>query len=183
MFSDSLISNILDINWISCVFFHKNIIVRIPCVFPAKTERTHRGRTADALHQQFVGTLQRTLTEPSFFCYYWNPASVPAVSAKSTLSSTLSAARLDATLSPSDGQAVQLCRIQECSAWGHPTTVIDARAISCSQAIKDSTAQSARLTRLPKHQQVRDASPRVPRKQGDQFTPNKRQPARRRDHL
>ena len=83
---------------------------------------------------------------------------------------------LDATLSPSDGQAVQLCRKQECSTWRHPTTVIDARAISFSQAIKDSTGQSARLTRLRTHQQVRDASPRVPGKQGDQFTPNRRRP-------
>ena len=164
----------LDINWISCVFFHKNSIVRILFVFPAKTERTQRGRTA-GLCRQLAGTLQRTLTD-FFFYYHQNPASVPAVSTKSTLSSTLSAASLDATLSPSDGQAVQLSRIQECSTWRHPTTVIDSRAISCSQAIKDSTAQSARLTRLRAHQQVRDASPRAPGKQGDQFTPNKRQP-------
>ena len=56
----------LDINWISCVFFHRKSIVRIPCVFPAKTERTHCGRTADALNRKLARTLQRTLTEPFF---------------------------------------------------------------------------------------------------------------------
>ena len=93
----------------------------------------HRGCTLPA----FGGYPQENTHGALFFKYHKNPASVPAVRAKSTLSSTLSAARLDATLSPSDGQAVQLSRIQECSTWRHPTTVIDARAISFSQAIKE----------------------------------------------
>ena len=168
----------LDIIWISCVFFHRNSIVRIPCVFPAKTERTHRGRIADAFYRHLAGTLQRTFTEPFL-------TTTRIQHLYQLLGQTQLRRPLDATLSTSDGQAVQLSRIQECTTWRHPTTVIDARAISCSQAIKDSMAQSARLTRLRAHQQVRDASPRVPGKQGDQFTPNKRQPARhrRRDHL
>ena len=157
----------LDINWISCVFFQRNNIVRIPFVFSAKTERTHRGLTADALNRHLAGTLK--IREPFF-------TTTRIQHLYQLLVQNQLCRPLDATLSPSDGQAVQLSRIQKCSAWRHPTTVIDASAISFSQAIKDSTAQSARLTRLPTHQQVRDASPRVPGKQGDQFTPNKRQP-------
>ena len=153
--------------------------------FPCEKRSEH---TADTPRMHSTGgwwVPSREHLRSLFFYYHQNPGSVPAVSAKQTLSSTFSAARLDATLSPSDGQGVQLSRIRECTTWRHPTTVIDARAISFYQAIKDSTAQSARLTRLRTHQQVRDASPRVPGKEGDQFTPNKRQPARhrRRDHL
>ena len=77
----------LDINWISCVFFHRNSIVRIEMCFPCENganPRTHRGCTQPELG----GYPPENTHGASFFFFHWNPASVPAVRAKSTSSTT-----------------------------------------------------------------------------------------------